>query len=303
RDALPRRGASARAVAARRDLRPDARNERARRHGRALQGHRGEAARLHPVQLCQRRHGGPLRPAARGREGVRNRGPVSRPRAAQRRAGRRHPAHHGRPRELRADDRPGDGRAAHGAHHEPRAVPDRRRRPHGPAAPRRRPVRRGTDRAADAGTRAAARHDRAGFAGAGLMTERRYRTLRRYVVRLNHPAIGALVWLHVIASYNAVAAQVGHDTGQSPYRDVRRGGVLVATGGYLGGSRGSVGVGISDGPTGGLRYEVPLGVIGVSMGIAYAQTTRFVVDPTKDSLSGPYDNDVVLADLGLQLLL
>ena len=138
------------------------------------------------------------------------------------------------------------------------------------------------------------------------MTERRCRTLRRYVARLNYPAIAALVWLSVVASYNAVAAQVGHDPGQSPYRDVRRGGVLVATGGYLGGSRGSVGVGISDGPTGGLRYEVPLGVIGVSMGIAYAQTTSFVVDPTKDSLSrisGPYDNDVVLADLGLQLLL
>ena len=104
-----------------------------------------------------------------------------------------------------------------------------------------------------------------------------------------------------------LSAQVGHHPGQSPYRDVRRGGVLVATGGYLGGSRGSVGVGISDGPTGGLRYEVSLGgAVGVSMGIAYAQTTSFVVDPTKDSLSrvsGPYDNDVVLADMGLQLLL
>ena len=64
------------------------------------------------------------------------------------------------------------------------------------------------------------------------MTERRYRTLRRYVVRLNYPAIGALVWLNVIASYRVVAAQVGHDPGQSPYRDVRRGGVLVAAGGY-----------------------------------------------------------------------
>ena len=104
-----------------------------------------------------------------------------------------------------------------------------------------------------------------------------------------------------------LSAQVGHDPGQSPYHDVHRGGVFVASGGYLGGSRGRVGVGISDGPTGGLRYEVSLGgAIGVSMGVAYAPTTSFVVDPTKDSLSrtsGPYDNAVVLADVGLQLLL
>src|SRR6266487_3655695 len=134
-------------------------------------------------------------------------------------------------------------------------------------------------------------------------------TPRHHVPRPNRTAarIATLVPLGVMASWNASPAQVGHDPGQSPYHDVRRGGVFVAGGGYLGGSRGSVGVGISDGPTGGLRYEVPLGVIGVSMGIAYAQTTRFVVDPTKDSLSRisgrPYDNDVVLADLGLQLLL
>src|SRR5207247_8615706 len=74
-----------------------------------------------------------------------------------------------------------------------------------------------------------------------------------------------------------------------------------------GGSRGSVGVGMSNGPTGGLRYETALGgAIGVSFGLAYAQSTRFVVDPYKDTLSrksGPYDNAVVLADAGLQLVL
>src|SRR5207247_8088469 len=46
--------------------------------------------------------------------------------------------------------------------------------------------------------------------------------------------------------------------------------------------------------------------IGVSFGLAYAQTTRFVVNPYKDTLSrksGPYDNAVVLADAGLQLVL
>jgi len=83
--------------------------------------------------------------------------------------------------------------------------------------------------------------------------------------------------------------------------------VGVITFGYLGGSRGGPGVGISDGPTGGLRYEVAFGnALGAALGVAYARTTRFVVDPTKDSLSrrtGPFDNDVVLADVGLQLAL
>src|SRR2546426_556821 len=105
---------------------------------------------------------------------------------------------------------------------------------------------------------------------------------------------------------NRLAAQVGHDPRHSPYRDVRRGATAVLTFGHLGGSRGGPGVGISDGPTGGIRYEASFGALGASLGIAYAQTTRFVVDPTKDSVSrksGPFDTDVVLADAGLQLTL
>ncbi len=104
-----------------------------------------------------------------------------------------------------------------------------------------------------------------------------------------------------------LTAQVGHDPGQSPYKDVRPGGTLLVSGGYFGGSRGGPGVGISNGPTAGLRYEVPFGgALGVSLGVAYAQTTRFVVDYTKDSLTrktGPFDTDVVLVDAGLQLAL
>ncbi len=131
-------------------------------------------------------------------------------------------------------------------------------------------------------------------------------TLRRHVVRPLRPAIAAIVWLSVIASYNVTAAQVGHEPSHSPYHDVRRGGVWVLTFGYLGGSRGSVGVGLSDGKTGGIRYEVLFGAIGASLGLGYGQTNRFVVDPTKDSASrktGPFTNDLVLADAGLQLVL
>src|SRR5581483_5979412 len=102
-----------------------------------------------------------------------------------------------------------------------------------------------------------------------------------------------------------LAAQVGHDPAHSPYRDVPRGGATVASFGYLGGSRGDVGVGKADGATAGVRYEAALGrVIGVSFGLAYALTTRFVVDPAKDSLSrksGPVDDGTILVDAGLQL--
>src|SRR2546427_6149944 len=116
----------------------------------------------------------------------------------------------------------------------------------------------------------------------------------------------ALVWLGVVASWNGVSAQVGHEPAHSPYHDVRGGGVLVFTFGYLGGSRGGVGVGPADGKTGGIRYEVPFGAVGASLGLVYARMNRFVVDPFKDTTSrksGPSTNDVVLLDAGLQLIL
>jgi hypothetical protein len=120
-------------------------------------------------------------------------------------------------------------------------------------------------------------------------------------------AWGGAVLLSVSPTVRPSVAQVGHDPGHSPYRDVRRGGVALITAGYFGGSRGRAGVGISNGPTGGLRYERWLGgAIGASFGLAYAQTTRFVVDPSKDSLTrttGPHNTDVILADVGLQLVL
>ena len=120
-------------------------------------------------------------------------------------------------------------------------------------------------------------------------------------------AIVSAVVLLIAGPPDRLTAQVGHDPGQSPYKDVRPGGTLLVSGGYFGGSRGGPGVGISNGPTAGLRYEVPFGgALGVSLGVAYAQTTRFVVDYTKDSLTrktGPFDTDVVLVDAGLQLAL
>jgi hypothetical protein len=103
-----------------------------------------------------------------------------------------------------------------------------------------------------------------------------------------------------------LGAQVGYEPSYSPYHDIPRGAVGLVTAGYLGGSRGSLGVGSAGGPTAGVQYDAALGVIGVTLGVSYARTTRFVIDPTKDPLTrntGPFNADVVLADAGLRLVL
>lgn len=134
-------------------------------------------------------------------------------------------------------------------------------------------------------------------------------TPRRYVAgwSLTRRVFAAAVWLGVAASWRPTAAQVGYPPGRSPFHDIQRGGWGVLAAGYLGGERGSVGVGPSNGPSVSVRYERVLGgPAGISLGLAYAQATRFVVNPYKDSLtrtSGPFDNHVVLADVGLQILL
>ena len=131
---------------------------------------------------------------------------------------------------------------------------------------------------------------------------------RRHVVSSTRTIVraGALVWLGIVASWNAVSAQEGYDPAHSPYHDIPRGAVWALSVGRLGGSRGDVGVGPADGLTGALRYEVPFGAVGASLGLAYARTSRFVEDYTKDSTSrrsGPFNDPVVLADVGLQLVL
>src|SRR2546423_10727687 len=103
-------------------------------------------------------------------------------------------------------------------------------------------------------------------------------TLRRYVVSLPRLALGAVVWLSVVASYNVTAAQVGYDPGHSPYHDIPRGAVWSLSGGHLGGSRGDVGVGRADGLTGGLRHEMQFGAGGAVPRPALRSPARLVPD-------------------------
>src|ERR671922_1766503 len=114
------------------------------------------------------------------------------------------------------------------------------------------------------------------------------RRLDRWTVR-TAVALGALLTVY---PSDRLASQVGYDPAHSPYHDIPRGAVWALSVGHLGGGRGRVGVGPADGLTGGLRYEVAFGAVGASLGVAYARTSRFVEDYTKDSTSrktGPYD--------------
>jgi hypothetical protein len=119
--------------------------------------------------------------------------------------------------------------------------------------------------------------------------------------------LAALVWLAGAGSWNPCAAQVGYPPDRSPYRDIKSGGTPVFGFGYLGGSRGKVGVGPSHGDVWSVRYELPLGrTFGASLEFADALATRFVVDPTKDAsvrTTGPVQNNLAIADLGLQMVL
>src|SRR2546423_11481035 len=103
-------------------------------------------------------------------------------------------------------------------------------------------------------------------------------TPRRHVARSTRTVVraGALVWLGVLASWNAVSAQVGYDPGHSPYHDIPRGAVWSLSGGYLGGSRGDVGVGPADGLTGGGRHQRQFRAGGGSLGPSLPRPARLL---------------------------
>src|SRR5260370_15005557 len=85
-----------------------------------------------------------------------------------------------------------------------------------------------------------------------------------------------LAWLGCAATAGALSAQVGYDPAHSPYRDIPGGGVAVVSAGYLGGSRGSVGVGLSNGATGGPRHEGSFWAGRALLGLAHGPTPPLV---------------------------
>jgi hypothetical protein len=135
-------------------------------------------------------------------------------------------------------------------------------------------------------------------------------TPRRHVARVIRTVAraSAIVPLGVVASWNLVAAQVGHPPGHSPFHDLPRGAGPTIAFGYFGGDAGDAGVGPLSGTAWEARYELSLGgPVVITLGGSYFQTKRYIVDPYKDSMSRrseqPYDNDVVGVDVGLQVRL
>jgi len=106
---------------------------------------------------------------------------------------------------------------------------------------------------------------------------------------------------------SVLSAQVGHNPAHSPFHDIRPGSGPALSVGHLGGVGGRAGVGVLGGTTWGAHYDFTLGgPTLITLGASYAETERFIVDPTKGSASrrsGPFDDDVVLFDLGLQIRL
>lgn len=132
------------------------------------------------------------------------------------------------------------------------------------------------------------------------------------VGRLDGWTVGRLVAIGMILSNIPtfqLSAQVGHDPGASPYRDIplRPGPVLFA--GYLSADRGRVGAGMSDALTVGARYEIPAGhSLLFQFTAVYLSGDRFILDPRADASSparrtGPFPSDLALTEVGLQLRL
>src|SRR5438270_14088759 len=109
-------------------------------------------------------------------------------------------------------------------------------------------------------------------------------TPRRHVARSTRTILraGALVWLGVLASWNAVSAQVGYEPGHFPYHDIPRGAVRALSVGHLGGSRGDVGVGPAHGQTGGLRHDVSFRAVAAALGLVQPRMRRCADESAND---------------------
>ncbi len=101
--------------------------------------------------------------------------------------------------------------------------------------------------------------------------------------------------------------QVGHPPGSSPYREVLARQVFSAFGGYVMGEGGKVGVGPTDGPVVGGRYEFLFGgPVAIDLRLAVADLDRLVIDATRppgERVKGTFTQSVLMADAGINLVL
>ena len=121
--------------------------------------------------------------------------------------------------------------------------------------------------------------------------------------------LALFVLLGSLAPLSLASAQVGHDAGSSPYRDITLLPAIGVYAGHLSGDRGRVDAGPSNANTIGLRYELPSGrSMLFQFNVAYLMGDRFIINPFADSSSpqrktGPYESNLVLTEIVLHLRL
>lgn len=104
-----------------------------------------------------------------------------------------------------------------------------------------------------------------------------------------------------------LAGQVGYDPEHSPYRPIAARMSFSAVANYIWGSSGKLGVGPTDGPGGGARFEFRLtGPTDVFATVSWSNLERFVANPdapADSQITGPFKHGVLFAETGLLILL
>jgi len=122
---------------------------------------------------------------------------------------------------------------------------------------------------------------------------------------MSKAAVCALVLTPFFATQTA--AQVGYDPAHSPYQPITARTSFSVMGSYIWGSSGKVGVGPSDGPGLGLRYDMRLtGPTDVFATVSWSNLQRLVPHPeapVDSQLTGPVDQGVLFIEAGLAVLL
>lgn len=109
----------------------------------------------------------------------------------------------------------------------------------------------------------------------------------------------------LVAPAAPLAAQVGHNPAHSPYHDIAKGSSITFTGGYFGGSGGSVGVGPNSAWTFGGRWDFRAGgAVSFGAGVDYGKFERLLIDPflaPDQRNQGTVNQNVTIAQLHLTL--
>ena len=117
---------------------------------------------------------------------------------------------------------------------------------------------------------------------------------------------GAAACLAIFQTTTALA-QVGHLPENSPYKDMRIKQALVFYGGLMSGGEGSAGVGPTNGPVGGVKWEITVGAPSILfLGFSMANLERPLVnpdDPPDTRFFGSADQRIVMLDAGLNFVL